>query len=214
MQDSRAICLKAQDLTKRIQFRFLSSLRELWSLLILLGLIGTSSAGNSVVLGGPGPYNLDLDGPPGDYEARYIPVSGSSFTVKGAIRFVEKKHDKRYAPLAAVELMGPNSAYNVGLEVFVFSSAANYIQFAVRNRGVLDLPDVAFARTDFTSNSIPFEVKLADSGEVLVTIGSGGEAKTGKVYSVRRILPEITRVRIVASTARVQFSNVQIIPGG
>jgi len=201
-------------MTKRTKLRPVSSLREPWSLLILLALIGTSSAGNVSLVEGPGPYNLDLDAAAGNYEGRYLKAPSDAFTVKGFVKFVTIRPDGRWAPLAAIELMGPKSGYNIGLEAFVFSKQANYIQFAIRNRGVLDLPDEAFARTDFTNNPIPFEVKLANSGEVLVTIGNGSGAKTGKIYSVRRILPEITRVRIVASTAHVQFSNIEISPAG
>jgi TonB family protein len=152
---------------------------------------------------GPGPYNIDLDAGPGRYEERFIQVPDGAFTLKGFIQFITVSKDRKWAPLAAIELMGPKESYNVGLEAFVHSNEPGKLQFAVRD-GLHDLWDAPFARADFTNNPFPFELRLLRSGEVQVSIGG----KVGKIYSARGFA--MTRVRVLASTAHIQFSNVNI----
>jgi hypothetical protein len=71
---------------------------------------------------GPGPYNIELDAGPGRYEERFIQVPDGAFTLKGFIQFITVSKDRKWAPLAAIELMGPKESYNVGLEAFVHSN--------------------------------------------------------------------------------------------
>ena len=152
---------------------------------------------------GPGPYNVDLNAGLGSYEERFIRVPDGAFTLKGLIQFITVSKDRKWAPLAAIELMGPRESYNVGLEAFVLPNEPGKLQFAVRD-GLHDFWDASFARADFTNSPFPFELQLLGSGEVQVSVGG----KVGRIVSARGF--EITRVRVLASTAHIQFSNLNI----
>jgi hypothetical protein len=153
---------------------------------------------------GPGPYNLDLDVASGKYEERFIQVPTDAFTVKGFIQFTDVRKNAKWAPLAGVEIMGPKGLFAAGLIAFV-SDPPDKIQFAVRDERLEGLPDATFARAPLTDKLIPFELRLERSGALQVSVAG----TSGRVVQVRPIV--ITRLRVLASTGHVRFSNIEIL---
>jgi hypothetical protein len=153
---------------------------------------------------GPGPFELDLDVGSGDDEERFLQVPAGAFTVRGFIQFITVRADPKWAPLAAVEIMGPKDSFSAGLIAFVRPNASDKIQFAVRDERLHGLPDATFARMNFGNQSIPFELRLDRSGVLQVSVAG----KPGRLVSVRPF--EITRVRVLASTGHMRFSHIEI----
>jgi hypothetical protein len=153
---------------------------------------------------GPGPYDLDLDVAAGDDKERFLQAPAGAFAVRGFIQFIAVRSDAKWAPLAAVEVMGPHDSYNFGLIAFVLPKAPDKIEFAVRDVRLQGLPTASFGRISLTNAAIPFELHLDRSGVLQVSV----LGKPGRPVSIRPL--EITRVRVLASTAHIRFSNIEI----
>ena len=152
---------------------------------------------------GPGPYNLDLDAGSGESEERFLQVPGGAFTVKGFIQFTVVRTNPKWEAMAAVEVMGPKESFNAGLLAFVLPNAPDKLQLAVRDVRLAGF-DGTFARMQLSYLSIPFELRLNKSGVLQVSVAG----KLAREVSVRPI--EITRIRVMASTAHVRFSNIEL----
>lgn len=157
---------------------------------------------------GPGPYSLDWDVTSGRYRETSLHVPGRTFTVKGLIQFAGVASNRKWAPMASVDLMGPTESYEVGFEAFVLDENPGKIQFALRNGLFGTVRDVTFAQADFSDKWTPFELKLYKTGELNVSVAGD----TGANVSVRPF--EITRVRVLVSTGHVRFSNITITASG
>lgn len=153
---------------------------------------------------GPGPYNLDLDVASGEYEERFIQAPAGAFTVKGLIQFTAYPATPTWTPMAAVEIMGPKEdSFFTGLIAFIPNALVMHasIQFAVREHKFKGAP---FAGLEYTNKLIPFELHLDKSGSLHVSVAD----QAARPVSVRAA--EITRVRLLASTAHVRFRNIAI----
>ena len=153
---------------------------------------------------GPGPYNFDLDAALGEFEERYIQAPAGPFTVKGLIQFAAYRTTGNWAPMASVEVTGPQEdSYFAGLIAYIPNALVMRpsIQFSVREHKFKGSP---FAGLEYTDKLIPFELHLDKSGLLHVSVAD----QAARPVSVRRA--EITRVQLVASTAHVRFRNVEI----
>jgi len=153
---------------------------------------------------GPGPYNVDLHAASGEFEERYIQAPAGAFTVKGLIQFAAYRTNSRWAPMAAVEVTGPQEdSFFAGLIAFIPNALVMRpsIQFAVREHKFQGAP---FAGLEYTDKLIPFELHLDKSGLLHVSVAD----QAARPVSVRAA--EITRVQLVASTADVRFRNIEI----
>jgi len=180
-------------------------------LLLISGFVPTaapqdasSHAESLKVESGPGPHNFDLDAASGGYEERYLEVPVGGFTVKGFIQFVTVRTDRKWAPMGAIEAIGPHESFYAGLIAFVRSNAPDKIEFAVRDERLRGLPDASFGRVLLTDQAIPFELRLDRSGVLQASVAG----KPGRTVSIRPY--DIARVRLLGSTGHVRFLNVYV----
>jgi hypothetical protein len=146
-----------------------------------------------------------LDAASGASEERFLQVPAGAFTVKGLIQFIAVRADAKWAPLAGVEVTGPKDSFYAGLIAFVLPKAPDKIEFAVRDERLRGLPDASFARVHLSDQAIPFELRLDKSGVLQVSVAG----KPGRTVSVRPF--EIARVRVLASTGHIRFSNIEVV---
>jgi len=180
-------------------------------LLLVIGLAAIATPRDTPAQGatpkveeGPGPYNIDLDVAAGSGEERSLQVPGSAFSVKGLIQFVTVRPDPKWEPLAGIEVTGPKGSFYAGLIAFVSPKAPDKIEFAVRDERLNGRPDASFGRIHLTSQAIPFELRLDRSGVLQASV----MGTSGRAVSVRPF--EISRVRLLASTAHVRFLNIEV----
>jgi hypothetical protein len=148
------------------------------------------------------PASIDLEASAGNYEDRFIQTPGPPFSMKGTMQFDAARTNPKWAPMAAIELMGPKNSYNFGLVAFVPEYPPNKIEFAVRDSR---LPITPFLRAALSAATIPFELRLDRSGALYVFIAD----KPGRVVTTRPF--QITRVRVLVSGAHVRFSNIAVV---
>lgn len=181
---------------------FMTPRTRTWIVLLLMsGCASTPPPHEAKFEVGPGPYDIDLDAAAGNYEDRFLHVPNGSFTVKGSIQFLMMRADAKWAPMAAVELMGPKDSYHVGLIAFELPNDPGRIQLAVRDK--IGVPDETFAQVVLGGQSVPFELRFFRSG--VLQVSAAGTARTLSVSG-----SEITRVRALSSTGHVKFSGVEI----
>jgi hypothetical protein len=185
--------------------------RHACTLLLLISGLAATAPHDAPALGaapkveeGPGPYNIDLDVAAGDDEERFLQVPAGAFTVKGFIQFVRVRADPKWAPLAAIEVTGSKDSFYAGLIAFVLPKAPDKIEFAVRDERLHGLPNASFGRIHLTNQAIPFELRLDRSGVLQASV----MGTPGRAVSVRPF--EISRVRLLGSTAHVRFLNVEL----
>jgi hypothetical protein len=154
---------------------------------------------------GPGPFNFDLDVAAGRYTERFLAVPAPAFSLKGMLQIGSLRTDPKWAPMIAIDLMGPKDSYYFGMIAFVPEHIPGKIEFAVRDSHFRGFPDASFVRANLSAALLPFELRMNSSGIL--------QAFVGDIQS--RLIPirpfEITRVRVSVSGAVIHLSNVTIV---